>query len=518
MGNSWNKSNKIENDKNSQPVIRTDLTDPLQNNTPTISDKLIVGDNEVKTENNPTVSNNDIKTDNDLTVSDNEIKTENNPTVSDSEVKTDNNTTDGRLNVSELKPNSDRDKYNKRSSINPKSAFQTLNLEDVPYWKNACKVDIDKIKYVWIFSSYYGNGWWYMSPEVNDQVEKLYQMWKNGENISEHNHLRIHSADFKYVFDKMCQINRMTNTNRTIRRLDIDELQRIEKTYEEQIQKVDFVWMYQTQGQKFIPFMPQFQEELEAAYQDYVDHPDEEHYVHYKFKYSNGYDYQLNFKKMTQLNQQTGVRRTISRISKSSLVNHPEYHSSCGFTQSYQFPNNSHINPDLSQLASSPQTINPDNLMNDPFQSAPVEETVPENKDDSNTVAAQANRSLIEDFSNNVANNPTSLEDIQASWEHTNSNIMAENDPMPVKYNNNNSFWEGVISGVEAKDNQMLSMNQFNEIPQIQSVPIQTQSTQETINNLTEETKSDDPFDPLIRPNLSTHANVKTIDLSMFSE
>ena len=514
MGNIGNKSQKPEDNQTSQnqnqnpPTIKiqthNDPTDPSPIKIQTNNDTTDPSSIKIQAHNDTTDPINNPYIDSGQTV----LENEENKSLPVPICNPDGQPNDGRLNVSELKPNSDRDKYNKRSSINPKSAFQTLNLEDVPYWKNACKVDIDKIKYVWIYSSYYGNGWWYMSPEVNDQVEKLYQMWKTGENISEHNHLRIHGADFKYVFDKMCQINRMTNTNRTIRRLDIDELQKIEKTYEEQIQKVDFVWMYQTQGQKFIPFMPQFQKELEAAYQDYVDHPDEEHYVHYKFKYSNGYDYQLNFKKMTQLNQQTGVRRTISRVPKSSLVNHPEYHGSCGFTQSYQFPNNSHINPDLSQLATSPQTINPDNLINDPFQSAPVEQTVSENKDDSNTVAAQANQSLIEDFSNNMVNNPTSLEDIQASWEQTNSNIMAENNPMPVKYNN--SFWEGVISGVEAKDNQMLSMNQ--------SAPIQTQSIQETISNLTEETKSDDPFDPLIRPNQSTTTNVKTIDLSMFSE
>ena len=126
--------------------------------------------------------------------------------------------------------------------------------------------------------------------------------------------------------------------------------------------------MYQA-GQKHVPFMPQFQEELEAAYQDYIENPHAKNNVHYKFKYPNGYDYQLNFEKMTQLNQQTGVRRTISRVDIEELTNHPEYQVSTGFSQSYKLPHMVAKPIDLNQLTQdNQQTISTHDLFNDSFK------------------------------------------------------------------------------------------------------------------------------------------------------
>lgn len=214
-------------------------------------------------------------------------------------------------------------KHNRKSShINPKSGFVALDLEEVPYWKNECQVDIEKINYVWIFSSFNQKGWWYMSPKVNDHVEKLYQQALSGEDISDVNHLRIHNGDFKYDFEKMCQINRITNTNRTIRRLDMNIIRTIENNYNEHMKKLDYAWKYRA-GKIYVPFMPKYQEELEAAYQDYNNYPDVPSYVHYNFKYDNGYDYQVNFQKMTQLNRQTNVKRNIVR-TRNVLVTEPE--------------------------------------------------------------------------------------------------------------------------------------------------------------------------------------------------
>ncbi len=207
-------------------------------------------------------------------------------------------------------------RFNKRSSINPKSAFQALDLEEVPYWKNQCLIDIDQVKYVWIYSSYTGNGWWHMTPEFNNHVEKLYQMWNNKEDFDKLNHFKLNGSDFKYNFDKMCQINRDTKTNRTIRRLDIDKIREIEKNYISLIDNSEYVWKYRD-SKGLIEFMPQLQEEIEAAYFDFQANNQSDKYVHYEFKYPNGYDYQLNFRKMTQINRQTGVRRNIERIINS---------------------------------------------------------------------------------------------------------------------------------------------------------------------------------------------------------
>lgn len=246
----------------------------------------------------------------------------------------------GGLDMSQLQPKTNQ---KKQSSINCRSAFQALNLDVVPYWKNTCQIDVDQVNYVWIFSSYTGNGWWFMSPDVNTHVEKLYQRFEQGDLIdeSDDNHLAIRGHDFKYNFDKMCQINRSTGTNRTIRRLDMMKVKEIEQECSEQFKKSEFIWMYQA-GSSFVPFMANYQEEIEAAHQDYIDNPTDENYLHYNFKYSNGYEYQLNFRKHTQLNRNTGVRRAISRVPRLEIENHPEYQVSAGFGKvtSYRLPAN----------------------------------------------------------------------------------------------------------------------------------------------------------------------------------
>jgi hypothetical protein len=254
----------------------------------------------------------------------------------------------GGLDVSQLQP---RATQKRQSSINCRSAFQALNLDVVPYWKNSCQIDIDKVDYVWIFSSYNGNGWWFMNPTVNSHVEKLYQDSLEGTGDAEDNHLVIGGHDFKYNFDKMCQINRSTGTNRTIRRLDMSKVKEIEQACGEQFQRSDFIWLYQA-GSAHVPFMANYQEELEAAYQDYLDNLNDEHYLHYNFKYSNGYEYQLNFRKKTQLNRHTGVRRAISRVPRSEIENHPEYQASAGFgkTQSYHLPQSTQPTADLNSF------------------------------------------------------------------------------------------------------------------------------------------------------------------------
>ena len=233
-----------------------------------------------------------------------------------------------RLNMSELKKSSDMNDRRKQSSINCKSAFQALNLEEVPYWKNQCKVDINRVNYVWIYSAYTGNGWWYVSPQTNEHIEKLYQLWVQQQDISMYNHLSLNGGDFKYNFEKMCQINRYTKTNRTIRRLDINQLNDIEKKCEDQLAKSDYLWTFQA-GHKQVPYMPNYQEEIEAGFQDFNERRGD--YVHHRFKYSNGYNYQINYQKMTQLNQDTGVRRAIIRVQKTQVETSPEYEKSCGF-------------------------------------------------------------------------------------------------------------------------------------------------------------------------------------------
>jgi len=348
MGNTWGRSTKNTHEspkkrerspvgnKSPETVNRVDHTDPINssNNDQTDDQKVPLLSTQTKKDYSSMVSSN------------NDEETQSNEKQSKQS---------SQLDINELKAKP-TDKYNKRSSINPKSAFQALNLEEVPYWKNACKIDIDKVKYVWIYSSYYGNGWWHMSPEVNDHIENLYQMWKRNEDISQKNHLRINGGDFKYNFDKMCQINRNTNTNRTVRRLDIDQLQQIEQHYVEKIGQSEHVWLYQA-GNKYVPFMPQFQEEIEAAYQDFSDHSESDKYVHYELKYPNGYNYQLNFRRMSQVNRQTGVKRTISRVPNNELVDHPEYQVSSGFSQSYKFPQKPPAIVDLSKLDTPQQTM-----------------------------------------------------------------------------------------------------------------------------------------------------------------
>ncbi len=264
----------------------------------------------------------------------------------------------GGLDMTQLQAKSTQ---KRQSSINCRSAFQALNLDVVPYWKNSCQIDIDQVDYVWIFSSYNGNGWWFMNPTVNSHVEKLYQDSIAGTGQPEDNHLVIGGHDFKYNFEKMCQINRSTGTNRTIRRLDMSKVKEIEQACGEQFQRSDFIWLYQA-GSAYVPFMANYQEELEAAYQDYLDNPNDENYLHYNFKYSNGYEYQINYRKKTQLNRHTGVRRAISRVPRSDIENHAEYQQSAGFgkTQSYHLPRPTQASQPVADLNSfdKVQTLN----------------------------------------------------------------------------------------------------------------------------------------------------------------
>ncbi len=231
------------------------------------------------------------------------------------------------LDITQLQPTQTTSKS--QSTINCRSAFYALNLDAVPYWKNQCQVDVNQVKYVWIYSGV-RNGWWFMAPNINTQVEALYQRWVEKDNIDSDNHICTGNNDFKYNFDKMCQINRLTQTNRTIQRLDINKVNELENNCQKQFNQVDFIWLYQTNSQ-FVPFLPSYQEELEAGYQDYLDNPEDPDSVHYNFKYSNGFDYQINYKKKTQLNRHTGIRRPISRAPKSEILGNPEYSLTSGF-------------------------------------------------------------------------------------------------------------------------------------------------------------------------------------------
>ena len=253
---------------------------------------------------------NDLLTDMDKELSENSDK-------NDDEYSNSSNETDDESDSNQSKERSNVN-LDKKWSINPQSALHISELKEMPYWKNTCAIDIDLVKYVWIYSSYYGNGWWFMTPEVNNHVEKLFKMWKNGEQIDDINHLKIHGGDFKYEFDTMCQINRITKTNRRICRLDIDELVLLEEKFINDLSQFDTLWMYQ-KGKHYLPFMPESQKTIEAAYKTYIENPNIPKNIHHEFKYPNGYTYAIDFENMTQRNQQTTVKKTIRRISNDQL-------------------------------------------------------------------------------------------------------------------------------------------------------------------------------------------------------
>jgi len=207
----------------------------------------------------------------------------------------------------------------------------------MPYWKNKCTIDTD---FVWIYSSYFGNGWWFTTPSVNNYVESLYKKWVAGEPIvyetkpvyddssDESSDDELSSDDdidvslysvrrFRYDFDKMTQINDGTGTIRRIKRLSINVLKEIEEKMINMTKNNEFVWVYGTRNNKFVAYIPPHQQELSDAYNRYmrVNNPDDKDNCEtLRIMNVNGYEYLIDFQNMIQTNMITNTVRIIKRI------------------------------------------------------------------------------------------------------------------------------------------------------------------------------------------------------------
>jgi hypothetical protein len=227
---------------------------------------------------------------------------------------------------------------------NPPDMKDPESSDAVPYWKNKCTTDTD---YVWIFSSYFGNGWWFTTPTVNEYVEGLHKKWTAGEPIVYESHkvyddssdessddssaddddldISLYSVKrFRYDFDKMTQINDNTGTIRRIKRLSINVLKEIEEKMITMTKNNDFVWVYGTRSGKFIAYVPQQQQELSDAHNRYMrvgeNNPDDKNNCEtLRIMNVNGYEYLIDFLNMTQTNLATNTVRNIKRIPANEV-------------------------------------------------------------------------------------------------------------------------------------------------------------------------------------------------------
>lgn len=164
------------------------------------------------------------------------------------------------------------------------------------YLKNNCRCDSS---YYWLYNSMHDvDGWWFMSAESCDGVERLYQ-----------NYLQEGGRDysfngFKYNFDKMTQSG--DYNSRRITRLSHDEYIALRNEYISAVAGRPSLWTCRM-SDKHVIYNPNIQNELDLARRQGIPT--------IKCKLGNGYEYTFDLVNMTQQNGNTARLRPIDLLN-----------------------------------------------------------------------------------------------------------------------------------------------------------------------------------------------------------
>ena len=154
-----------------------------------------------------------------------------------------------------------------------------VNLNVQTLFKNKNRLETD---YYWIYRSYYKEGWWFMSPEYNEYIEKNFNTTRSTDDTTKADNDTTKAdsdtagpiddtakADndtagpiddtvgpgslFIYDFDQMTQTSRKNGTVRDIRRITANDLEEMHREFLEELLKLDQIWLYETKS-GFVPY------------------------------------------------------------------------------------------------------------------------------------------------------------------------------------------------------------------------------------------------------------------------
>lgn len=174
------------------------------------------------------------------------------------------------------------------------------------YWKNKNTCNTE---YIWCYSSYYDKeGWWFMPAETNDQVERLYQNYLDGDTRG--GGCTYTYNVFTYDFQDMKQQAHATGTVRNICRISTDVMKSLHDDYMSNILAREELWLCKMK-ESYLIYPPEIQDKLNNAEADEM--------IEFSLRLHNSYDYAFNLESMTQQNNSTNKMREIVKVNPSSI-------------------------------------------------------------------------------------------------------------------------------------------------------------------------------------------------------
>ena len=189
-------------------------------------------------------------------------------------------------------------------------------------WKNECQVPIEQTGYVWTYraSGTCGSSW-FMSPSINEEVEKLYQQWKNGQDVSGQ-FVSIQNDKLNFNFSTMTQTSIGNKVVRDIQRYDLQTVNDFEDKVKQELAQIGHVWAYGVHHGKYVAYAQSLQQKMEEAYQEYLNSP-ANHTIH--IHTIGGYKYRLDYTGMKQYNNNNNSEREIVRVPYQTFITKPNY-------------------------------------------------------------------------------------------------------------------------------------------------------------------------------------------------
>ena len=191
------------------------------------------------------------------------------------------------------------------SPISRKVTQETMTPSINSFFKNSNTSESD---YVWGYTAYYDtDAWWFMSPEIAEQVEDLY----NNRDIDSNRRISTQYGYFTYDFENMTQRAESTATVRHIARISRDVFQSLYQSYVIDILGREKLWVCRVTDKVFSIYSPELQDKLTQAYKQEL--------TEFSMKLHNSYNYDFDLENSTQCNTSTGKSREIMYIVPSEF-------------------------------------------------------------------------------------------------------------------------------------------------------------------------------------------------------
>lgn len=161
------------------------------------------------------------------------------------------------------------------------------------YWKNLPPPGCDVY---WLYSSYAGSDYYFMSQQDADALERAYQHGGNRCSLS--------AVDAYVDFPSAKQVSNCGGIRRNVRRLSKQQYQNIQKEYKEFFNSRSNFWCLKCK-KYYLLYSPKYQRELDIAFQNGSI---------LSVKINDKYSYTIDPRNYYQFNISTNKKREVSRV------------------------------------------------------------------------------------------------------------------------------------------------------------------------------------------------------------